>query len=348
MENRLHKILAELSARNLDAFLVTKDANVSYLSGFIMGDAILLIMPGKGNLLITDSRFIQEVSAIKNFKGEITSTGIPAYLRARFKEFNLRRVAFESDALTHHQFLLLKDACSDTELIPIHGLIEELRTIKDDSEIKLIKEATKISLDAFNALKAKINPGMTEKMIADCLESLIREHGAYKAGFDIIVASGVNSSRPHARPTGHIWQKDELLLIDWGACYDGYNCDLTRTLFSDRIDAEKKRIYRILLEAQEKAFLAIRPGVKAKEIDLLVRNFLKENKLDKLFLHSLGHGIGRDVHELPNISARSEAELKENMVFVIEPAVYFNGEFGIRLEDLVVVTKNGCEVLSKT
>ncbi len=347
MNPRIEKLSTLLAQRHLDALLVTSNSNVSYLSGFEGGDAVLLFVPGRANLIITDHRFIQEASSVKGFKAEITSEKLPHFLALKFKELNLNKVGFEAKSLTYGQHSLLREAGGNIELIATDGLIEEIRSIKDESEIKKIKKAIEISILAFKSLLEELKPGLTEKMIADRLESLIREKGGRKSAFDIIVAAGNNTSRPHARPTRQSWGLQKLLLIDWGTDFQGYNCDLTRVLFSDRISQNKKKIYKILSEAQEKAVLAIRPGKKAKDIDTLIRNFLKKYNLDKLFLHSSGHGVGKDVHEAPWISAKSDAELQENMVFTLEPAVYFPGDGGMRVEDVVLVTKKGCEILSK-
>ncbi len=348
MNHRIKKISSILSARGLDALLVTSEYSVGYLSDFAAGEALLLLVPGKENLIITDHRFIQEASSLKEFKAEITSENLPLFLPRKFKELNLRRVGFEAKDLTYRQYSSLKEGCgNDTELVPTDELIEGMRAIKDETEIKSIKKAIAISICAFESLLKELKPGLTEKMLADRLESLIRNRGGRHSAFDIIVAMGRNSSRPHARAGQKRWKPQDLLLIDWGASFQEYNCDLTRVILSDKISPAKKKIYKILSEAQEKALSAIRPGEKAKDIDALVRNFLKKQRLDKFFLHSLGHGVGRQVHESPWLSAKSEAVLRENMVFTLEPAVYLPENAGMRLEDMVLVTKNGCEILSR-
>jgi len=347
VKQRLNKISSFLEEKRLDAFLVTSDINIGYLSGLEQGDAILLIAPGKTNLIITDPRFIQEASSLKEFKAQITSQRIPLVLSRKFRELALKKIAFEAKNLTYSQYTLLKEACDDVKFVPTTDIIEGMRSIKDTSEIKKIRETIEIGICAFEALREELKPGMTERCIADRLEVLIREKGGLKSAFDTITASGINTSRPHAHPTNRVWKPQDLLLIDWGVHYNGYNCDLTRVLFSDRITNNKKRIYKILLEAQEKAISAIKPGVKAKEISNLAGNYLKKYKLDKFFLHSLGHGVGREVHESPWISPKSETELQENMVFTLEPAVYFSGSWGMRIEDMVMVTKSGHKVISK-
>lgn len=346
MTQRINKISSLLTEKLLDALIVTSDINVSYLSGFDLGDAILLFIPGKTNLIITDPRFITEANSIKGFKAEITSEKIPIVLARKLKEYKLKKVAFEAQNLSFKQYQLLKEACADAEWIPTDGLIEKMRSIKDQSELNKIKKAVEIAAIAFETLLKELRPGLTEKMIADRLEFLLRERGGQKSAFDIIVASADNTSHPHARAGERRWKEQDSLLIDWGANFQGYNCDLTRMLFSDRITVEKKRIYKILCEVQEKAISSIKAGVKAKELDRNAHKLLKKHKLDRYLLHSLGHGIGKEVHESPWISIKSPDVLEENMVFTVEPAVYFPDE-GMRIEDMVVVTKDGCEVLSK-
>ncbi|MFN7170444.1 MAG: M24 family metallopeptidase, partial [Candidatus Omnitrophota bacterium] len=243
-------------------------------------------------------------------------------------------------------YSFLKEACKNTKLIPVDNLIEEMRLIKDEEEIKKINRAIEISILAFEALFTKLKPGFSEIKISRLLEYLLREEGADGSSFGIIVASGENASRPHAVPTDKKWDGKEPLLIDWGAKLKGYNCDLTRMVFSYRMNFTQKNIYKVLLEAEEKAISLIKPGIKAGEIDRAVRKCFKKYAWAKYFLHSTGHGIGMEVHESPSIAQRSGTVLRENMVFTIEPGIYIKGNYGMRIEDVVRVTFRGADVLS--
>ncbi|MCM8783760.1 MAG: Xaa-Pro peptidase family protein [Candidatus Omnitrophica bacterium] len=344
---RIKKIDTILAQKKLDAFLITKQVNVEYISGFSGDDALLLIVPGKLNLIITDGRFIQEASKLTDFTPEITNQKITGFLASKLRKLHLKRVGFESNGLTYGQYNLLKEACyKNTELIPLDNIIEEMRMIKDKEEIRIIKQAINISIIAFENLFSELTPGYSENTIANRLEYLIRAQGAECSSFKIIVATGSNTSYPHAVPSSKKWRIEEPLLIDWGARLKGYNCDLTRTIFSYKINPIHKRIYKILSEVQEKAISFIKPGIEARRIDILIRKYLKKYKIDKLFLHSSGHGVGKEVHEPPWISQQNETVLRENMLFTIEPGIYLKGKYGMRIEDMVWVRSHGCEIIS--
>ncbi|MCM8798638.1 MAG: Xaa-Pro peptidase family protein [Candidatus Omnitrophica bacterium] len=346
MNTRIAQLNSLIKKKNLEAFLVSRPVNIEYLSGFPGEDALLLIIPGRINLIITDSRFVQEVSQIRDFKPEITREKIPHYLSRKFRSLNLRRVGFESNGLTYEQHRLLTEACKDTKWVPLSNLIEEMRLLKEEVEIEKIRRAIEVAQLAFETLLTRLKPGAQEREIAHLLEYLIYKKGGDGPAFPIIVASGENASRPHAQPGGKKWETTEPLLIDWGAKLEGYNCDLTRVVFSYRINSTLREIYKILLEAEERAISLIKPGREAREIDQAVREHLKKYGKDKYFLHSTGHGIGKEVHESPWIAQRSRIILKENMVFTIEPGIYVKGNYGMRVEDVVRVTSQGYEVLS--
>jgi len=346
LNNRIEKIISFLEKEKIEALLVTDRSNVEYLSNF-RGDGILLIIPHKANLIISDPRFIQEAYSLKDFVPKITNKKMPKFILKEVKKFRIRRIGFEENGLTYRQYTLLKEVFKDDiELVPVN-FVEEIRIVKDEEEIKLIKKAIEISISAFEQVFYELETGSTEKEIANRLEYLIRDKGADSVAFESIVAVGSNASCPHAKPTSKKWGKESPLLIDWGAKIKGYNCDLTRTIFSYKINHIYKRNYEILLEAQEKAFSSIKPGIEAKKVDQIIRKFLKNYKIDKFFLHSSGHGIGKEVHEAPWISKESDYVLEENMVFTIEPAIYIKNKYGLRVEDMVRVTSCGCEVLSK-
>jgi Xaa-Pro aminopeptidase len=222
-----------------------------------------------------------------------------------------------------------------------------MRAVKEEVEIAKIKEALKISGDSFSKIKPLLREGVSEVEIAATLEFEIRIGGGDGVGFPSIVASGSRTSLPHAKATHKRLKKGEPLIIDWGAIYDGYHSDLTRTLFIGKVDKEIMRIYKVVLEALEYGLSIIRPGILASELDQKVREFIKDRGFGAYFGHNLGHGVGLDVHEAPEISSKNRCRLKEGMVFTVEPGVYIPGKGGVRIEEMVVVRKDGCEVLSE-
>ena len=225
--------------------------------------------------------------------------------------------------------------------------MDKLRAIKDADELKLMAEALRLDLKAYRSLKPWLKPGVSEFDILHRLEAFIRKEGVTFA-FDPIIASGPNSAYPHARVTDRKLCRKEPVLIDLGMNYKGYNSDLTRMFFLDTMPASYKDILSIVRDAQHEAFKVIRPGILGRDVDAVVRNYLKKYGLAEKFTHSLGHGVGLEVHEAPRLSLNSDTVLESNMICTVEPGVYFPGKYGIRLEEMVLVTKKGCEVLSCT
>jgi Xaa-Pro aminopeptidase len=221
-----------------------------------------------------------------------------------------------------------------------------LRAIKRADEIAKIRKALKITALAIEFIRDFIRPGVKELEIAAELERFVRYQGAIGAAFDIIVASGANSCHPHHLPTSKRLADNDVVLIDLGVDYLGYKSDLTRVFFLGKINGLARRIYDLVLKSQEKAIKKIRPGVGADLIDAASRKYIDTKGYGKYFVHSLGHGVGINIHEDPCIASKSDDILREGMVFTVEPAVYLPGKFGIRIEDMVLVTKKGCEVLS--
>jgi Xaa-Pro aminopeptidase len=348
MKARLQKFLNRLKQENLDGFIVSSPANISYLSGFTSCDAYLLVSP-KEVIYFTDSRYVEEVSpklkgiaTLKKINGSVFEI-----IANTCRDLNLDRIGFEERYMPYAEYRKIKEHLySRAYLIPTFNLIENLRQVKDAGEIKKIKEALKITASALEFIKTFIKPGIKELEIAAELEKFIRYNGAIGAAFDIIVASGPNSAYPHHRPGQKKIRKGEAVLIDIGVDYFGYKSDLTRVFFSDKINSLTRRIYGIVLRAQSKAIAKIRPGEEIARIDALARNHISSNGYAKFFGHSLGHGIGLETHEAPAISAKFDGILLPGMVFTIEPAIYLPARFGIRIEDMVLVTKKGCEVLS--
>jgi len=348
MKDRLQKLLNRLKEESLDGLLVSLPANISYLSGFVSADAYLLVSK-KESVYFTDSRYTEEVrpklksiASLKKINGSVFTL-----IADTCRGLGLKRIAFEERQMPYAEYKKIKENLkAKAYLIPSHNLIESLRQVKDAGEIEKIKEALRITGLALEFIGEFIRPGLKELEAAGELERFVRYQGAQEAAFNIIVASGPNSAYPHHRPGQRIIRKDDLVLVDIGVDYFGYKSDLTRVFFLDKIKGLNRRIYEIVLKAQAKAIGKIKPGVEINRIDSLSRNYIADKGYAKYFGHSLGHGIGLQTHEAPSISARNEGILAPGMVFTVEPAIYLPGKFGIRIEDMVLVTNKGCEVLS--
>jgi len=357
----------KLKQENLDALIISSSPNISYLTGFISRDSLFLISR-RGNTYITDSRYIEEAknnlqgaTAIKKINGSIFKI-----IADTCKGLNIKRIGFEGRYLPFDEYKKIKEELNkprhqlvyskvdfpnwcggkDLELISTHGLIEELRQIKRVGELKKIKKAVKITIDALTFIKGFILPGRKEIEVAAELERFIRHKGACGSAFNIIVASGPNSSFPHHLTSQRKIKNNEPVLIDIGVDYLGYKSDLTRVFFLGTITSAVRRIYGIVLGAQDRAIRKIKPGININKIDAAARQYITQKGYGGFFGHSLGHGIGLEVHEEPRISAKEKGILKPGMLFTIEPAIYLPERFGIRIEDMVLVTDNGCEVLS--
>ena len=263
------------------------------------------------------------------------------------KKHKIRRLGFESKDLNFAEYSRLKDCLpAKVKLIDTFDIVEDIRKIKDAQELKCIAQGIEITNMTFRHLKKYIKPGLSELQIAAEVEHFIRHNGAQMSAFDIIIASGPNSSYPHASVTNRLVKKGEPLLLDIGVEINGYKSDLTRVFFLDKINSFQRRIFEIVKEAQAKAFEVIKPGVLIREVDAASRNFIAKRGYGRFFGHSLGHGVGLDIHEEPSISSRNNSIAREGMVFTVEPGIYIPNKFGIRLEDMVYVTKEGVEVLS--
>jgi Xaa-Pro aminopeptidase len=243
----------------------------------------------------------------------------------------------------------LKEAVSlGTTLVPVGRLIEEQRMIKSTEEVARIRRSVEVNSEAYGRVLRRIRVGVREQDIAAELEFQMRMLGAEKPAFDTIVAAGERSALPHARPSAHKLGENELLLIDMGATVDGYASDMTRVAYAGTPPKRIRDLYRAVLEAQLAAINAVRPGIPASKVDAAARDVLKRHKLDRLFTHSTGHGLGLEIHEPPRLGKKDKTLLKAGMAITIEPGAYVEGLGGIRIEDTVLVTASGCEVLTPT
>ena len=355
---RRDRLRARLAQDGVDAYLISGVANVTYLTGF-KGEASHLVVSKNKDVLVSDARFTEQ---IKN-----ECPGLEALIRPPTKKtldmvaeairsIKALSIGFECQVLTVSDFESLKELLPECSWLATRERVETQRMVKEPIEIEAIKAAIQMAQDAFVALNKLLLPSQTEKNVADELERLMRSMGAQCAAFPIIVAAGSNAALPHAIPSQHCIGNENLLLIDWGASSpSGYKSDLTRVLdthvFSKTMGrAESKdklrKIYSVVLEAQKAAFNAIKPGVKALEVDRAARQLIADAGFGEYFGHGLGHGIGLQIHEAPWFRPGSETVLEPGMVFTLEPGIYLPGWGGVRIEDNILVTSSGAEYLT--
>jgi len=346
--SRLTNIYEDLELNRIDALFVSSAANISYLTEFQSRDSYLLISKKK-TVYFTDSRYTLEAKQKLNNRFEICQISAKAIstIAGVCNKMNLKKIGIEEKNLNVALFnSYKKELRGKTRLIPVRNLIESHREIKDENELKNIRKATNITLKAFNFIKNFIKPGRKELEIAAELERFIRYEGASNSSFDIIVASGPNSSFPHHISSQRKIRENEPVLIDMGVDFKGYKSDLTRVFFSGKMLPLQRKIYETVEAAQKAAILKIKPGIPAKEIDATARQYITEKGFGGNFSHSTGHGIGLEIHEEPNISPNNASLLHEGMVFTVEPGIYLAGKFGIRIEDTIIINNRKVEVIS--
>jgi Xaa-Pro aminopeptidase len=347
--DRRRRLVETFEASMIDGLLVGSETNVGYLTGFTGEDSALLLDRERA-IVVSDARFeVQLAQECPDLEIRIRPIGqpLPQAVGELAKSLGFGRLGFESRATTVADFEATRESAGPVALEPTSGLVERLRTIKDASEIAAIRRAIEVSERAFLDLRAWLRPGVSEKEAADFLEAALRSRGATAASFVPIVAFGPRAALPHARPTAEtILGPNDLILVDWGARASGYVSDLTRVVATGKVSREFEAVYRAVLEAQRSAIAAIRPGVEARSIDASARSILEGAGFGPRFNHSVGHGIGRDVHEAPTLRHVSETPLEPGMVVTVEPGAYFPEWGGVRIEDDVLVTAERAEVLS--
>ena len=347
---RRSALAAQLPEHKADALLVSFLPNVRYLTGYTGSSGLLLLLASGEATFFTDPRYKIQAAAEVNCRVKVSSGPMLPDVVALAARRKVRRLGFEKSRIGYEQYEFLKSKlpvrCS---LEPLAGLIEALRMVKSGLEIALIRRSVDLNSKAFEAALGAIRPGRTREVdLAAEIDYRMRKLGAERPAFETIVASGPRSALPHAQPSQRIARENELLLIDMGATLDGYASDMTRVVFLGHPSTSIKRIYRAVLEAQLAAIDAVRPGVTAAHVDRQARRSLKVEKLDKAFVHSTGHGLGLEIHEPPRLGKGEKTRLLEGMAITIEPGAYLEGLGGIRIEDTILVTKNGCEVLTPT
>ncbi|GHF30482.1 Xaa-Pro aminopeptidase/Xaa-Pro dipeptidase [Deinococcus metalli] len=340
----LEQLRSAMRRAGVDALWISDPANVRALSGFTSGKDGKVLVTQSGATLYTDARYTVQAageSSVPQFIARPPDT----YAHAA-PTLGGQRVGIEADHLTVAVLDDLRAAWPDATVVPVRGLVQGLRVRKDARELAALRAAQAIADAAFAQVHPTIRAGVTELDVALELELAMRRAGAQSA-FEIIVASGPNGAKPHGVASSRVIGEDELVTVDMGAQVDGYHSDMTRTVAVGNPSAELRRMYRAVLEAEEAAVAAVRPGVRAADLDRLARDLLTGHGLGEYFAHSLGHGVGLDIHEGPSLRGTSEDVLESGMVITIEPGVYVPDVGGVRIEDLVLVTDHGYEVLSR-
>ncbi|HAJ33897.1 MAG TPA: Xaa-Pro dipeptidase [Candidatus Atribacteria bacterium] len=336
--------------KEIEGFLVTNLKNLNYLSGFD-GEGFALIGASGKNYLLTDSRYTEQ--AQKESPDFKIITDEPKKKNARIltlkkilEKGKIKKIAFESNNLTYADFKKYSDSFDSIVFLPTDNIIEEIRMIKDREEIIKIKKAAQIATESLKDVFEMIEPGLRELDIASELAYTMRKKGAQKEAFETIVVSGERSSLPHGKPSEKKIAEGELITIDMGANYQNYNSDITRTIIIGKENEKQKEIFSIVLEAQKAALEFLKPGVKCSEVDSVARDIIEKKGYGKYFGHGLGHGVGLDIHELPRVSFSDDTVLQPGMVITIEPGIYLPEVGGVRIEDSILITEVGYEILT--
>lgn len=343
-------LLAEgIAAAHLDGLLVTSAANVRYLSGFSGSSALLFVTP-RDTVLITDFRYqtqaAEEVGSIARVV--IESQSLWTGLWQNLAQLAYVEIAgFESAHLVHRDFQRLLEAGSRWQWRPTMDLVETLRERKDDSELTHIRAAVAAAERALELALPRMCVGMTELEIAGELEAALRQAGSDGFAFPSIVASGENAALPHARPSSRRLARGDFLLLDFGARVDGYCSDITRTFVAGPPTSEQRDVYEVVLEANQRAVRAVRAGMTGRDADAVARGYIQDRGFGDLFGHSLGHGIGLEVHEAPRLAKTADGPLVEGAVVTVEPGIYRPGWGGVRIEDDVHLSAGGAQVLTR-
>ena len=350
INHRLSKTRSAMAELGIDALLVSSDHNRRYLSNFT-GSAGYLVITVEEALLITDFRYVEQAGNQSPDFRVIRMSGSNDWLAPLLVEWQVKRLGFEGQHVTYAfhkrlQDLIRQSTELQTELVPVSDIIEDLRSIKDDMELSKLTRAIEIADSAFAEVSKQIRVGQTELDIAWQLEKAMRELGAESISFDTIVAFGPNAALPHHRPSDDVIVEGQPLIIDMGARYQGYCSDLSRTICLGQPDDRFRKIYDTVLGAQLTAIATVEVGMTGGEADNLARTVIEQCGYGENFGHSLGHGVGLEVHERPGVGPNSSGELTNGMIFTIEPGIYVSGWGGVRIEDVVMLVGGKSKLIS--
>jgi Xaa-Pro aminopeptidase len=344
-KTRFNRLYEYLERTHLSGMIFVDMKNVRYFAGFTGSDGALVVGPG-GGVFLTDGRYTTQAS------GEVSSFPVVEY-RSKIegicdavKRLKIKRIGVESHVMTVFLFDTLKGRLPGKSLVAVKDDISRLRMVKDDEEISLLREAVRISEDSMKEVEGLVKVGVREEEIAVELEYAMKKKGCGQLPFPIIVASGENGAMPHAHAGARKLTPGDLVTIDFGAEYRGYHSDETITLAVDHEQDRAREIYEIVLEAQRQGIATIKPGVSVKEVDKAARTYIEERGYGDYFSHGTGHGVGLEIHEPPRVSPLGEEVLEEGMIITVEPGIYIPGWGGVRIEDMVLVGKQGAYLLT--
>ena len=333
-----------------DAALITSDVNRRYFTGMKSSAGIVVILRDEAYLII-DFRYIEKAEkTVKNCTVIKQSDNLSKQLSDIFKEHGVKTVAVESMDMTVSRLNIMKRSLTEFKFIDNDDLsrtVYDMRTVKFPDEIEKIAKAQRIAEEAFDKILKFIEPGKTEREISLMLDSYMLQGGAEELSFETIVLTGENTSMPHGVPGNTKIKNGDFVLMDFGAVVDGYHSDMTRTVCVGQPSEKMIKIYNKVLEAQQAAISFVKAGITGEELDNAAREIISSAGWGEYFGHALGHGVGMEIHEYPTVSVRSKTALEENMVVTVEPGIYLPGEFGVRIEDFVVVTEKSCVNLTK-
>jgi Xaa-Pro aminopeptidase len=358
IENRLNFFRKSCSQLQIDTFLVLIEENRRYLSGFTGEDT--QFDESAGALLITDTQLLLATDARFETQGRMEASlyeiytykaGLIKALPHLLKRFGTKKLGVESSRISYQNYTKIADQLKSdfpaVELVPTENIIENQRVLKEPDEIEILRKALLIAENVFKDFASTLKPGMTEKKAAWAIEKGMREGGADMLSFPVIVAAGENSALPHAIPSNRPVQSGEPILFDWGARFNGYCSDISRTLFLETIDKNFQKVYQAVFDAQQMAIDAMKPGVSSKAVDAVARNHIDKMGFKDKFGHGLGHGVGLSVHEAPRLSPLKDEALEPGMIITVEPGIYLPGQGGVRLENMIRIKEDGAEVLNR-
>ena len=332
------------------AALITNEADCFYFSGFLRSEGMVLITKN-GATLYVDFRYIEAAkAACKEVSVKLTAAFFKD-IAADLKSENIKTVFIQSQYVTLAAKAKMEEAFGGVQVsadLDLDKTIGDMRAIKDKNEISLIKAAQKITDSGFTYIKEKIAAGKTEREIALDLEFFMRNAGSEGIAFDTICVSGKNSSKPHGVPGEKVIEKGDFVTLDFGAMIGGYRSDMTRTVCVGAPNGKMETVYNTVLKAQKEALSAIKPGMVCKDVDKIARDIIDNTGFKSKFGHGLGHSVGIDIHENPSFNTRCETLTKPGMVITVEPGIYLENEFGVRIEDMIIVTENGCENITES
>lgn len=345
MNPKIQWLRNTMSSLDLQGLIISNPINVKYLTN-IDAEGILLLTR-KDNIFITDGRYVEHVHSVLTLYDEIIVYDLKDISKDDYENFFMfcENVGFEENYVTYAGYKELIRKYKINNLVETENIIERQRMIKDNDEISKVQKACEITDNCFSYLQSYIKPGMTEKQIANEIENYYKEY-ADGLSFETIVASGENSSKPHAVPTDRKIQTQDIITIDMGCKVDGYCSDMTRTIFVGNVPDYVKNVYDLVLKKQQQVIEDMKDGESTRQLTTMVENDFRLEGYD--LIHALGHGVGMEIHEAPYINHRSDTQLKENMIVTDEPGIYIPGKFGVRIEDTIQITKFGCISLTKS